>query len=187
MFIWRTTFCFPAPWRWKRKPAMVSQTENEWGGAISGAALRSRRLRLGHVHPCTLPRRFRLRPRATYFSPLPQSRCPAGARRSEFCTPGPAILPHVAGATRALPPLDFSNSYEAQRVGGGGAALPPPPNWLLAAGEGQRGGGEGEARPQGQRCRSTGLGGGLDRRCAVGGAARGRHEGIRLDRRGHRR
>src|SRR6185437_15641533 len=113
MFIWRTTFCFAAPWRWKRKPAMVSQTENEWGGAISGAALRSRRLRLGHVHPCTLPRRFRLRPRATYFSPLPQSRYPAGARRSEFRRPGPAILPHVAGATRALPPLD--RTYEDMR------------------------------------------------------------------------
>src|SRR6185437_5292188 len=78
----------------------------EWGGAISGAALRSRRIRLGHVRLCTLPRRLRLRPRATCFSPLPQSRYPAGARRSEFRTLGPAILPQVAGATRALPPSD---------------------------------------------------------------------------------
>ena len=76
----------------------------ERGGAISGAALRSRRFRLGHVHPCTLPRRLRLRPRAACFSPLPQSRCPAGAAVPNFAGSGPAILPHVAGATRALPP-----------------------------------------------------------------------------------
>src|SRR6185437_4954505 len=82
----------------------------EWGGAISGAALRSRRIRLGHVRLCTLPRRLRLRPRATCFSPLPQSRYPAGARRSEFRTPGPAILPHVAGTTRALPPGAISGA-----------------------------------------------------------------------------
>src|SRR6185312_6166060 len=81
----------------------------EWGGAIGGAPRHlcvARRIRLGHVRLCTLPRRLRLRPRATCFSPLPQSRYPAGARRSEFRTPGPAILPQVAGATRALPPSD---------------------------------------------------------------------------------
>src|SRR6185437_10033665 len=86
---------------------ITMQVGMERGGAIGGAARHfcvARRIRLGHVRLCTLPRRFRLRPRATCFSPLPQSRCPAGARRSEFRTPGPAILPQVAGATRALPP-----------------------------------------------------------------------------------
>src|SRR6185437_9017675 len=99
----------------------------EWGGAISGAALRSRRIRLGHVRPCTLPRRLRLRPRATCFSPLPQSRYPAGARRSEFRTPGPAILPQVAGATRALPPpAPQGHSRAASPRASGGCPSPEP-------------------------------------------------------------
>src|SRR6185437_9342188 len=96
----------------------------EWGGAISGAALRSRRIRLGHVRLCTLPRRLRLRPRATCFSPLPQSRYPAGARRSEFRTPGPAILPQVAGATRALPRQDRPSGVT-------GRNLSPATKWDL--------------------------------------------------------